>query len=398
MATRPPTHPPPLPPGGPPREPEQPDLDEFSQAFEGLPDDEDLELSDHLTDEEATAIQALLRQGLPEPEDNDEFIGAASVRGPNEPIVLRYDLVGGGSRKSDDLPGLQLLHERFAIELSNEFRRTIGSEGLIFPDRVSHGKFAEFYARIPLPTAIAIANLHGVGCSVIIAMEPVLALHFIDLLMGGEGGIVEPRNDLAARGFTQAERGILRHVVAIFSRALKTAWAEIADVELELTRVATDPRHAALYEPSEAMVELGVRVEWGEVEGHIRMTLPTSFLGQFEDALSRTATPNHLKTEMGNVDQMKRSLSEVDVELAVILGRAGMNLERLLTLEVGDVLRLDTDPDQPLVICVEDVEKLFGHPTLLHGNIAVEIADPPPSALALALDQASPERGGPDAR
>lgn len=375
MATRPPTRPPPLPPG-PPSGPRGTDRSaiEPTRAIGAMPED-DLDIGDQLSDEEANAIQALLRQGLPEPEEGDEIVGASSVRGPNEPIVLRYDLVGGGSRRSDDLPGLQLLHERFATELSNEFRRTIGSEGLIFPERVSHGKFAEFYARIPLPTAILIANAQGIGCSVIIAMEPTLALHFVDLLMGGEGGLVDIRADLGTRGFTQAEKGVLRHVLAIFSRAMKTAWAEVTEVELELSRVATDPRHAALYEPSEAMVELTVRVEWGEVFGHVKMTVPTSFLGQFEDALSRTATPNHLKAELVNVEQMKRNLSEVDVALSVILGRTELTLERLLTLQPGDVLRLDSDPDQPLTICVEDIPKLLGHPTLLHGNVAVEIAE-----------------------
>lgn len=418
MATRPP--PPPLPgragasqPPPPVPPPNPSPAEERTQNISAFGDDssDDLGLDeDHLTAEETSAIAALLRQGLPEDKaDGDQPIGSSSVRGPSEPIVLRYDLVAGSSRRSDDLPGLQLLHERFATELANEFRRAIGSEGQIFPERVSHSKFAEFYARLTLPTAVLIANLHGVGCSVILAMEPSLALHFIELLMGGEGGLVQIRGDLASRGFTQAEKGVLRHVVAIFSRAMRTAWSEIAEVELELLRVATDPRHAALYEPSEAMVELAVRVEWGEVLGHIKMTIPTSFLGQFEDSLSRTATPNHLKAEMVNVEQMKRSLAGVEVQLSVILGRAEMSLERLLTLEVGDVVRLDSDPDKPLAVCVEDVPKLSGHPTLLHGNIAIEIAEhAPPSRHGGSdrSDETAPQSaaqaitlpGGPDAR
>ncbi len=397
MATRPPTRPPPV---------SDPERTVNINAVPGDPDD--LELNDQLTDEETSAIAALLRQGLPDPDgDNEELIGASSVRGMSEPIVLRYDLVAGASRRSDDMPGLQLLHERFATELSNEFRRAIGSEGQIFPERVSHAKFAEFYARMTLPTAIIIANLIGVGCSVVIAMEPVLALHFVDLLMGGEGGHVQIRGDLAARGFTQAEKGVLRHVLAIFSRALKTAWVDVADIDLELSRVATDPRHAAIYEPSEAMVELAVRVEWGDVIGHVKMTIPTSFLGQFEDALSRTATPNHLKAELINVEQMKRNLGEVEVQLSVILGRADMSLERLLTLEPGDVIRLDTDPDQALAVCIEDVPKLAGHPTLLHGNIAIEVAEMAPSnkygdarLIPSQPDEGSAPapKGGPDGR
>jgi flagellar motor switch protein FliM len=347
----------------------------------------ELDMSDQLTPEETSAIAELLRQGLPERQDGGDLIGASSVRGINDAIVLRYDLVAGSMRKGDDLPGLQLLHERFVQELGDEFRRTVGVEGQLFPERLTNGKFAEIYARLTLPTALLIANMRGIGCMIIIAMEPHLALHFIDLLMGGEGGVIQMRGDLASRGFTQAEKGILRHLTGIFSRAMKVAWSEIIDVEIDLARVATDPRHAAIYEPSEAMVELGIRVEWGDVLGAIRIVLPTSFLGQFEDALSRTATPSQLRIESSNLETMKHNLGPVEVTVSAILGRAELNLERLLSLEPGQIIRLDSDPEEPLVICVEDVPKLNGFPTMQRGNLAFEVHEFLPSALALEASQ-----------
>jgi flagellar motor switch protein FliM len=332
-----------------------------------------LEDDAQLTQEETSAIADLLRQGLPEPEEAT-MVGP-TVRGPAEPIVLRYDLVAGARRKGDDLPGLQLVHERYATELGSEFRRALGTEGTLLAERVSYAKFAELYARLTVPTAILIANLVGVGCSVIISMEPRLAMHFFDLLMGGEGGLTKIRGDLASRGFTQAEKGVMKHLLGIFARALKTAWSDIAEVDLDLLRVASDPRHAAIYEPSEAMAELVVHVEWGTVEGSIRMAIPTSFLGQYDDVLSRTATPNHLKAESVNIDSMRHNLMPVEVGLSVILGRADMTVEKLLSLAVGDVVRLDADPDEPIIVCVEDVPKIIGYPTVQRGNVAVRVAD-----------------------
>ncbi len=353
----------------------------------------DLDLSDQLTPEETSAIAELLKQGIPEHQDAGNLLGSTSIKGVNDAIVLRYDLVAGSMRKGDDLPGLQLLHERFVQELGDEFRRTVGVEGSFFPERLTNGKFAEIYARLTLPTALLIANMRGVGCMIIMAMEPHLALHFIDILMGGEGGHTQMRTDLAARGFTQAEKGILRHLTGIFSRAMKVAWSEVTDVEVDLTRVATDPRHAAIYEPSEGMVELGVRVEWGEVMGTIRIILPTSFLGQFENALSRTANPSQIRVESANVETMRQNLHPVEVLISVILGRAELNLERLLSLEPGQVIRLDSDPEEPLVVCVEDIPKLTGFPTMQRGNLAFEVAEFLPAALALDQEHGPPPPG-----
>jgi|GEM_PF-1805296 len=326
-----------------------------------------------LSQEESTAISDLLKLGLPA--DDEPVRGPKGSRGA-DPIVLRFDLVAGSSRGGDELPGLQLVHERFASELANEFRRAVGSEGNIIPERVGYYKFADIYARLTVPTVILIANLEGVGCSVVISMEPELAMHFIDLLMGGEGGLMALHGDLVARGLTLAEKGVLRHVMAIMSRALATACQEFAVVKLELTRVATDPRHAAIFEPSEPMAELVVRVEWGAVVGAIHLSLPTSFLAQYDAALSRTAPPNApIRAEAGSVDLMRAHLGPVVVNLAAILGSAEMTLERLLSLAPGDVVRLDADPDQPLTIQIEGEPKMRGFPTMQHGNVAVRIEE-----------------------
>lgn len=316
----------------------------------------------------------LLRRGIPDADDPAS--GHRPVVRGAEPIILRYDLVAGADRASDELPGLQLVHERYAAELANEFRRAVGSEGLILAEPVGYAKFADIYARLTAPTVILIATLEGAGCSVVISMEPQLAMHFIDLLMGGEGGPVVLRGDLTLRGLTQVEQGVLRHVLAIISRALATACREFADLALELVRVATDPRHAAIFEPSEAMADLVVRVEWGNIYGSIHLALPTSFLAQFDGALSRTAPANpKMRAEAGSVDTMRAHLGPVVVGLSAILGRAEMTLERLLSLEPGDVVRLDAEPEQALVIQVEGEDKMRGFPTMQHGNVAVRIED-----------------------
>jgi len=124
------------------------------------------------------------------------------------------------------------------------------------------------------------------------------------------------------------------------------------------------------------MAELVVQVEWGAIDGSIHMSLPTSFLAQFDAALSRTApsTP-HLKAVAGSVDTKRAHLGPVVVSLSAILGSADMTLERLLSLEPGDVVRLDADPGQPLLICVEGEPKMRGYPTMQQGNVAVRIED-----------------------
>ncbi len=327
-----------------------------------------------LSSEEVTAISDLLSRGIPDADAASPMRGAGG-RGL-EPIVLRYDLVANADRGRDDLPGLQLVHERYAAEVANELRRAVGSDGAVYAEPVLYGKFADLYARMRAPTVVAIVTVEGVGCSAMLSMEPVLAMCFIDLWMGGDGAATPLRHDFATRGLTDVEKGIVRHLVAIISRALAFAFRDFAEVSLELVRVATDPRHAAVFEPGEAMAELVVNVEQGPVVGAIHLALPTSFLAQFDAVLSRVAPPSRpAKAEAGSVDVMRAHLGPIVVNVSAILGTAEMTLERLLSLVPGDVVRLDADPGKPLTVLVEGRDKMRGFPLTQHGNLAVRIEE-----------------------
>jgi len=141
-------------------------------------------------------------------------------------------------------------------------------------------------------------------------------------------------------------------------------------------RAPTARRRAPIWERGEPVAELVVRVDWGGVEGAIRLIVPTSFLAQYDSVLSRTATTRGLlKAEAGSGDMMRANLAPVVVNMSAILGQTEMTLERLLSLAVGDVVRLDSDPSEPLTICIEGVPKVSGYPTVQHGNVAVRIFD-----------------------
>lgn len=330
-----------------------------------------------LTLEETEAIARLLAADLPPEGPLAGGIGS-SLSGPSmglgaDAIVLRYDLVGGAQRRPDDLPGLQLIHERFARELGGEFRRTVGQEGAFFAERIRHARFAEVYANLEVPTALIIASFTGLGCSVIINMYPELMMHFLDVLMGGRGGKVALPGNLAVRGFTPTEQGLIAHLVGIFSRALGSAWSDVTRASLEVTRVATDPRHAALWAPGEAMVEQRLTVEWGEARGAIQLFVPLTSLRQYDAQLSRSSPPDKTRADPHDLVSMRASLGPVPVEVEVVLGHADMTVERLLNLGVGDVLRLDQDPEDPVQVLVEGRPKMTGFPTIHRGNVAVRI-------------------------
>lgn len=327
-----------------------------------------------LSREEVDAIAEALRQGVPEKRADTGDPDADADSGPPrpEPVVLRFDLIASAGRRTDDLPGLQLFHDRFALELAAEFKRTVGSEGVFVAAPIERAKFAEVHERFATPSALAIADFVGIGCPIIIAIEPELVPHFVDLLMGGTGGPVPLRPDFGTRGFTPAEQGLVAHVATILGRALGNAWSELGSIGFAVRRVATDPRHAVVFDTAEPMVVLGVEVQWGVV-GTIQLIFPAASLAPFSNILGRTKATMPAAADAAPSETMRANLALVEVELKAILGTAQMTVGRLLTLQVGDVVRLGTDPEEPILVRVEDEPILRGFPTARGGNVAVEI-------------------------
>jgi flagellar motor switch protein FliM len=70
---------------------------------------------------------------------------------------------------------------------------------------------------------------------------------------------------------------------------------------------------------------------------------------------------------------MTAALGGTEIEAVALLGDYVSTVREVLGLRVGDIVRLSTTPDEPLVIRVGDKAVARGMPVVHHGNIAVQI-------------------------
>ena len=322
---------------------------------------------DRLTSEEITALTSAF---------SDPMRGASPDREAPDAVVLRYDLVGAANSQRHDYPALDLLHETYALELATALQRETKQEAVFLPQRPDVLNFSEVYASLASPCAVVTVEVSGLACTGLLIVEPSLLLHFVDLLMGGPGGLVDAAQLLTARSFTNTERHLIRRLVGFVDSALREAWREISPIGVRMLRAEVDPRHAALFMPSDRVAELRLDVEWGEVVGDLRVVLPMAALRPFERDLSRTAVAPPNPTASAWQGEMRAAIQRVEVDLVAVLGDATMTLRDLLELQPGDLVRLDRDPDGHLDLHVQDVAKLAVRPSVRQGNMAVTVVGP----------------------
>lgn len=322
---------------------------------------------DKLSAEEISALTEAFAEGQRDPRASHEVAADA------EPVVLRYDLFGAGGGQRHDFPALDLIHETFSLQLQLRMERETRSEADFHPVAPDLLNFSEIYAGLEMPTAIVVCEVGGLGCTGLLLLDPDLLVHFFDLLMGGPGGPSDAADLFNTRTFTGTERLLLKRVVGFISGALSTAWKEIANVDLEMKRAEVDPRHAAVFNPSDRVALLEIEVEWDEVAGSIRLVLPMAAMRPFEKRLALTTVSPPLASDTAWREQVETALTDVPIELVAVLGEANLTLRDLLALEPGDLLRLDRDPAGVLEMRVEGVPKLAVRPTVTQGNMAAEI-------------------------
>jgi flagellar motor switch protein FliM len=93
------------------------------------------------------------------------------------------------------------------------------------------------------------------------------------------------------------------------------------------------------------------------------------------DTLPREKTERGVSTSPEERARLIASLREVTVKTVAILGEMPTTLGAVLALKVGDVIRLDNAPAQPLKLHVRGQAVAMGVPLVQYGNMAMQILD-----------------------
>ncbi len=164
---------------------------------------------------------------------------------------------------------------------------------------------------------------------------------------------------LEARLFSR----IIQNVVGVLPRA----WREMGEFEMEVEKYLSDPRGEAPLRPDRNFIHFLMTARCGPEEGVMSLTFPSL-------PLRRLATP---RSEAESSDEQEGTaedtLRRTPVELTAVLGRAELTPDELTNLTKGDLVILDTTPEDPLEIEIEKAGKLLGAPARWKTRRAVKI-------------------------
>ncbi len=167
---------------------------------------------------------------------------------------------------------------------------------------------------------------------------------------------------------------MLRRLLGILTDAMAQAWAPVIPFSPEVLRFELDPRMATIAPPTDVGIVSGFEMKGG-IEGRLQLIIPYAAV---ESAKQKLSSPRRLSQRADErfADALAREVEQVEVELRGIYGRTRIPFAKLLELNAGDVMLLDSDEGRPIPVIVQGREKLSGTPTLSGGNLAVVLDQP----------------------
>jgi flagellar motor switch protein FliM len=302
------------------------------------------------TDETEALLQAMRSGGGQEKSAKEVELGSSDQR-------LRQAL-----GKADDVA------RDWAAEVRKILRRMLGVSASVresHSDVVPYSVVAQSVA--PGAAICALRTTDGATCFLIMGVS--LTNFVINRRLGGaamkqENVVDEPRSFLSA-----VDRRIVRPFCDEVTSAFAQRWGA-GDLALAISDVFARPIDMPRLGQFEPMLRVGLTVSLG-VDSNEELSIVLS-----GDAL-RTRAPVEaaLPDPVRPVDRsrMVARLALAELELIAVLGKTNSTVRKVLSLNVGDVIRLEEAPTEPLQVYVEGQKNMLGAPVVSHGNVAVEI-------------------------
>jgi flagellar motor switch protein FliM len=204
----------------------------------------------------------------------------------------------------------------------------------------------------------------------LLVIESKLVFALIDSFFGGPGN---SQVKVEGRDFTPIETHMILRVADLIFSDMQKAWEFVEPVTVELERSEVNPQCVGIVPPSAVVVLTPFAVQMDAAHGRLIFCLPYSTLEPIRSKLYAGCQPERLAVDQSWRRRIVHQLENLEVEMSVEFGSAEIHLRSLLGLQVGDIIRLDQDCDQPLVVRVEGVPKFTGLARVVRQKKAVEI-------------------------
>lgn len=289
-----------------------------------------------------------------------------------EKRVKVYDFRRALRFSKDQIRSLTRIHENFARLLTTFFSaqlRTYVNISVASADQIPYEEFIRSIPKMTILNAFDVEPLEG---RILMEVNPNIAYAMMDRLLGGRGTSHNKVDSL-----TEIETKIMSNMFEKAFENFREAWSSISDIDPQLSEFEINPQFLQMVSPNETVVVISLNTTIGEASGMINICIPHVVLEPIIPKLSVKYWMQSDKKQSLPIENavLQSEIQKADVSITAEIGSSEISIQDFLMLEIGDVIELNQQIDQPLLIKVGDIPKFVGQPGKLNKKLAIQVFD-----------------------
>ena len=297
-------------------------------------------------------------------------LDANEMQDTEEKPVKDYDFKRPVKFSKEHLRTLEIIFEHYGRLLSTNLPIYLRKNVQVSVNSSETVTFSEFSNALSNPIILSIVNFAPLQGNIIMELSLNIGFAIIDRMLGGQGNALE-----RTREFSEIEMAILEKILVACMQLLREPWKNVVEIEPVLDRIETNPQFAQIIAPSDmiAIVTLNIRI--GEVDGLMNICLPYFTLESIMDNLN---TKFWYSTMQDNSDEnyqehLESLVKRVNIPIRAILGRSSISVNDFMNLQLGDIIRLDSEINGELTVYVGNIKKFTAVPGSSKEKYAVQV-------------------------
>ncbi|MGN0291698.1 MAG: flagellar motor switch protein FliM [Lachnospiraceae bacterium] len=297
-------------------------------------------------------------------------LDAEEIKDSNEKQVKNYDFARPAKFSKEHLRTLEIIFEHYGRLLSTNLpvylRKSVQVE-VMNSEAVSYSEFSNALSN---PVLLGIVNFAPLQGNIILEMASNLGYAMVDRMLGGAG---EPLDK--TRDFSEIELLIIERILTVCVNLLREPWENVLDIHPRLERIETNSQFAQIISPSEMIAIVTINIKIGDVEGLMNVCLPYLTLEDVMDKLNTKYWYSTMqdKDEQRYMDAIETLISKAPMPIKAVLGNSTISVSDFSSLQLGDIIRLDTKVDEELDVFVGNIRKFTALPGSSGDKYAVRV-------------------------
>jgi flagellar motor switch protein FliM len=269
------------------------------------------------------------------------------------------------------LPMLEIVFDRLVRLMTTSLRNFTSDNVEVSLDSITSIRFGDYLNSIPLPAILAVFRAEELDNYGLFTVDSNLIYSIVDVLLGGRRGTAQMR--IEGRPYTTIERTLVQRMTEVILQDMCQAFEPLAPVNFVLDRLETNPRFAAIARPANAAILVRLRIDMEDRGGRTELLLPYATLEPIRKLLLQQFMGEKFGRDSIWESHLATELWSTRVEIDAILDEQIMSLNKIMNLEIGQTVMLNSGPDSTIELRCGGVPLLKGRMGRVGSSVAVRV-------------------------